>query len=184
MMDAFATLGLPRLAALDEEAVRSAYFEKAKQTPADGTEIHAAYDTLLAPEKRLKHLLELAAPAEAKQWRTVQMSEALMQHFMALGRVRPEAEALIDKRAKAQSALTRALLERQTYALRDSFEQIGFALDEQRTALLGTLPALDTQLKTDAADTTAWRALAEAQAHLSYLAKWQAQVRELLLKLM
>ena len=181
MFDAFHILGLPCQAALDEETVRTAYFAKARQAPADGTELNAAYETLLAPEKRLKHLMELAAPAEAKQWRTVPMSEALMQHFMALGRVRPEAEALVEKRVKAQSALSRALLERQTFAMRDSLETIGIELDAQRAELIKTLPALDAQLD---ADHRTWRPVAEAQAHLSYLAKWQTQIRELLLKLM
>lgn len=173
MMDAFATLSLPRSPSLDEESVRAAYFEKSKAADADHAALNAAYEQLLAPDKRLKHLIELAAPDEVKQWRTVPMREDLIQHFMALGQVRPEAEALIAKRAKSQTALTKALLERQTFALRDQLEQIGFALDERRHALEASLTTIDD-----------WQSLVEAQAHLAYLAKWQAQVRELLLKLM
>jgi len=172
-MDAFATLGLPRAAAVDEETVRAAYFAQSKAPGADHAALNAAHELLLAPDKRLKHLIDLAAPEEVKQWRTVAMSEDLMQHFMALGKVRPEAEALIDKRAKTQSALTKALLERQTFALRDQLEQIGFALDERKRALELSLSALED-----------WQALVEAQARFAYLGKWQAQVRELLLKLM
>ena len=172
-MDAFATLGLPRSPALAEEAVRAAYFEKSKAPDADHAALNAAYELLLAPDKRLKHLIDIAAPDEVKQWRTVAMSEDLMQHFMALGKVRPEAEALIEKRAKTQSALTKALLERQTFVLRDQLEQIGFSLDEKKQTLETALQGIDD-----------WQSLAEAQAHFAYLAKWQTQVRELLLKLM
>jgi len=172
-MDAFATLGLPRAAAVDEETVRAAYFAQSKAPGADHAALNAAHELLLAPDKRLKHLIDLAAPEEVKQWRKVAMSEDLMQHFLALGKVRPEAEALIEKRAKTQSALTKALLERQTFALRDQLEQIGFALDERKRALELALATIDD-----------WQALAEAQAHFAYLAKWQTQVRELLLKLM
>lgn len=174
-MDAFATLGLPRLAALDEEQVRVAYFEKSKAAEADHAALNEAYELLLAPEKRLKHLLDMNAPEDAKQWRTVAMSEDLMQHFMALGRVRPEAEALIEKRGRAQSALAKALLEKPTFALREGLEAIGMALEEKRRAMEAELPLVEAGN---------WRAVAETQARFSYLAKWQAQVRELLLKLM
>lgn len=175
MTDAFTILGLPPVAALTEEQVRAAYFEKSKAADADNASLNAAFELLLAPDKRLKHLIDLAAPPEAKQWRTVAMGEDLMDLFMALGKVRPQAEALVEKRQKAQSALGRALLEKQTFAVRDSLEQTGFALDQKRQDLEAELPGLGEH---------DWPRLAEAQARFTYLAKWQTQVRELLLKLM
>ena len=174
-MDAFAILDLPVSATLGAEQVRVAYFAKSKGAEADHAQLNAAYELLLAPEKRLKHLLDLGAPEEAKQWRTVAMSEDLMQLFMALGRVRPEAEALIEKRGKAQSALAKALLEKATFAVRESLEGIGTALDVRRSAMETTLSFTEP---------TDWQGVAQAQAKFSYLARWQAQVRELLLKLM
>lgn len=175
MTDAFTTLGLPPMASLSEEQVRAAYFEKSKIADADNAGLNEAFGRLLAPDKRLKHLIDIAGPPEAKQWRTVAMGEDLMELFMALGKVRPEAEALIDKRQKTQSALGLALLEKQTFAVRDSLEQTGFALDQKRQDLEAELPALGDH---------DWPRLAEAQARFTYLAKWQTQVRELLLKLM
>ena len=174
-MDAFATLDLPATASLGEEQVRAAYFEKSKAPDADHAQLNAAYELLLAPEKRLKHLIDLAAPEEAKQWRAVTMSEDMMQLFMALGRARPEAEALIDKRGKAQSALAKALLEKPTFAVRETLEEIGMALEERRVAMESSLPSIPAD---------DWLALVETQAKFAYLAKWQTQVRELLLKLM
>lgn len=175
MTDAFTTLELPQIAALTEEQVRAAYFAKSKMPEADNGALNAAFELLLAPDRRLKHLIEIAAPEDAKKWRAVAMSEEMMQLFMALGKARPEAEALIERRGKAQSALSKALLEGQTFARRDELEQIGMALDEKRRELDAELPELDGR---------DWRRLAEAQARFAYLAKWQAQVRELLLKLM
>ncbi len=172
MTDAFATLNLPHRATLTEEEVRAAYFSLSKSEGADHAELNAAYETLLAPEKRLRHLLDLDAPND-RQWKTVTMPEDMMETFMALGRLRPEAEALIEKRAKGQSALSKALLEPQTFALRDQIETVGTALDERRTALESTL-----------VDEMTWESISAAQARFAYLGKWQTQVRELLLKLM
>ncbi len=173
-MNAFEVLGLPQQASLCEEAVRTAYFEKSKSADADRSELNAAFELLLAPDKRLRHLIDLAAPDDAKQWRTVTMSDDLMSLFMTLGKARPGAEALIEKRSKAQTALSKALLEGQTFNLRETLEEIGTALDAKRTELESSLTTIEGD----------WQALAAAQARFAYLAKWQAQVRELLLKLM
>lgn len=173
-MNAFDVLGLPHRAALGEDEVRSAYFEKSKSAEADRSELNAAFELLLAPDKRLRHLIDLAAPDDAKQWRAVTMSEDLMSLFMALGKARPDAEALIDKRSKAQTALSKALLEGQTFSTRETLEEIGTALDAKRTELESSLVTIEGD----------WQGLAAAQARFAYLAKWQAQVRELLLKLM
>jgi curved DNA-binding protein CbpA len=173
-MNAFDVLGLPQQAALSEEEVRAAYFEKSKSADADRSELNAAFELLLAPEKRLRHLIDLAAPDDAKQWRTVTMSDDLMSLFMALGKARPDAEDLIEKRIKAQTALSKALLEGQTFSMRETLEEIGTALDAKRNELESSLASVEDD----------WQGLAAAQARFAYLAKWQAQVRELLLKLM
>lgn len=174
-MNAFEVLGLPQRSTLSEDEVRAAYFERSKAASADRAELNAAFELLLAPDKRLRHLLDIAAPDDARQWRTVSMSEDLMTLFMSLGKARPEAEALIEKRSKAASALSKALLERQTFAMRETLEEIGTALEAKREELGSSL----TQINADD-----WIAIAAAQARFAYLAKWQAQVRELLLKLM
>ena len=174
-MNAFEVLGLEMRPSLSEETVRAAYFEKSKAPGSDLATLNAAYELLLAPDKRLKHFIELAAPADARQWRAVTMSEDLMAIFMALGKARPEAEALIERRGKTQSALSKALLEKQTFLIRETLEEIGTTLDAKRIDLESSVAGL-------AADD--WKQLTEAQARFAYLAKWQTQVRELLLKLM
>jgi hypothetical protein len=173
MIDAFATLQLPRKATLTEDEVRAAYFALSKADGADHAELNAAYELLLAPEKRLRHLLDLSTEQPKREWQAVTLPEELMETFMALGRLRPEAEALIEKRSKAQSALSKALLEPPTFALRDQLEVIGTALDEKRKGLESALNERMT-----------WQDMSDVQARFSYVAKWQMQVRELLLRLM
>ena len=81
MVDCFAIFGLTRAASLNEEALRNAYTNASKAAHPDhggsedlASKVNAAYETLRAPENRLKHLLELAAPDEAKRWRTVPLT--------------------------------------------------------------------------------------------------------------
>lgn len=180
-MDAFATLGMPRRSAVTEEQVRAAYFAAAKVADADQAALNAAFELLLMPDKRLKHLLEIAGPPEAAKWRTVTMGEGMMALFSSIGQVRPSAEALIEKRTRATSALSKALTERQAFALADEVESIGLSLEEARRALEADLPALDEALSQEG--DAPWIRLAEVQAHFAYLAKWQAQVREMLMRL-
>ena len=67
MRDCFELLGLPRRALLDESKLQVAWHQKSREAHPDhpggssalAAEVNAAYETLLAPEKRLKHLLEL-----------------------------------------------------------------------------------------------------------------------------
>lgn len=180
-MDAFATLGLPRLAGLPDADITSAYFAASKAANVDPGLLNAAHELLKAPEKRIAHLIELTGPADAKQWRTVQLSDDLMQLFMAIGRLRPAAEALIEKRARAQSALVRATTERPVLLAVEEATRIAAALSEAHEALLKSLPSLDEAVTSGRPDV--WRALVEAQTKFAYLAKWQAQVRELLARL-
>src|SRR5688572_14192364 len=92
-VDFFAVLGLPRAAALDEQRLHRAYTERSRTAHPDhggsealAAQLNAAYEVLRSPEKRLKHLLELAAPPEAKAWRTVPLDESMMSLFSELGK--------------------------------------------------------------------------------------------------
>jgi hypothetical protein len=171
-MNAFELLGITPQAAIDEATLKQAYFTIAK-TARDNAELHAAYQTLLYPEKRLKHLLEITAPPNASNWRTVPIQEELMQLFLLLGKESKTAETLITKKSNTSSALGRALLEKQLLAQRDALEGIGFQLEDHKQSLVTKLHLLEGE----------WQSLAMIQAQLSYISKWQTQVAELLLKL-
>ena len=184
--DHFATLGLPRVAALDPERIQDAYLAKSKEAHPDqtggGTEastaVNEARSTLVSPEKRLKHLLELH---DQSAWKAVPMDETFMTVFANLGTALPQAHAFAEKASRSQTALTRALLASEEMQLRESLEAIGDNIADLRDHLLSTLPSLDQRLASH--DSTVWETLHAVQARLSYTARWQAQVREALLKL-
>lgn len=186
MSNAFALLGLPRVAALDAEALQQAWLAASRSAHPDqpggdaarAAEINAAYETLQAPEKRLKHLLDL----QQVPWRAVPIDDAMMALFSQLGPALQNVAAFLKRRESATSALAKALLAPEEMRLREQLEALGTTLDTERTTLLETLPALDARLT--AGDTTAPADLQILQARLAYFGKWQAQVREALLSLM
>lgn len=188
-VDSFAVLGLPRMAALDEQTLQRAYTMHSRAAHPDhgGDEAHAAqvnaaYETLRPSEKRLKHLLEIAGPEEAKAWRTVPLDEAMMSLFSELGKAMDATAKFLERKNKAASAIAKALLTSEELQHRETLERIGFELEERKGDIETQLPALDAALARD--DAGAWKQLAAMQARFAYLAKWQAQVRERLLALM
>lgn len=189
MVDCFSLLSLPRAATLDDEVLHRAFTELSRTAHPDhgGTEamaarVNAAYETLRSPDRRLKHLLELAGPPEAKAWRAVPLDETMMSLFSGLGRVMDATTKFLERKAKATSALAKALLAAEELQHRDTLEHIGFEIAGRIAAMEAQLPSLDVALVSD--DTEAWQHLAIMQARFAYLAKWQAQVRERLLALM
>ncbi|MBE2285143.1 MAG: hypothetical protein IAE77_16910 [Prosthecobacter sp.] len=186
MPNAFALLGLPRVAALSEAALQQAWLEASRAAHPDrpggdaaqAAEINAAYETLQTPEKRLKHLLEL----HEVPWRAIPIDEAMMRLFSQLGPVLQNVTTFLKRRQNAASALAKALLAPEEMRLREQLEALGTTLDAEREALLEKLPALDTRLTSG--DTATLNDLQILQARLAYLGKWQAQVREALLSLM
>lgn len=189
MVDSFALLGLPRTAALLESSLHQAYTEHSRIAHPDhgGTEalaaqVNAAYDTLRHPEKRLKHLLEIAGPAEARAWRTVPLDDTMMSLFAELGKTLDVTGKFLERKSKTTSALARALLTNEELLHRDVLETLGFQIEKLRGDMEAQLSALDAALSKSAPD--AWKQLATFQARFAYLAKWQTQVRERLLALM
>lgn len=189
MTDAFAILGVPCRAALDDEALRRAYAERSRAAHPDhgGSEqtaarINAAYETLRAPDKRLKHLMELRAAEDAGKWRTVPMDDALMALFSELGKALEASAGFVERKSKAGTALARALLADEEIRHRESLERIGFEIEKHRARTEAALPGVDVALQ--ARDPLAWKEIGLFQAKFAYLAKWQAQVRERLLSLM
>jgi curved DNA-binding protein CbpA len=189
MDDCFAIFGLPRTAAIDEEILHRAYVECSKAahpdhggSDAQAAQTNAAYETLRVPERRLKHLLELAAPEDAKAWRTVPMDDNMMGLFSKLGKALEVSGKFLERKAKAQSALAKALLANEEMREREALEGIGFEIEKIRKEMESRLPMLDTSLLSGERDT--WKEVAVMQARFAYLARWQTQVRERLLALM
>lgn len=186
MSNAFALLGLPRVAALDPDTLQQAWLAASRrvhpdQTGGSATEaaaVNAARETLQSPEKRLKHLLEL----HHVPWRAIPIDAVMMDLFSRLGPVLQQISALLKKRQSAESALAKALLAPEEMRLREQLEELGAEVTAQSETLTATLPELDAHLSSG--DTSVLEELQVLQAKLAYLAKWQAQVREALLSLL
>lgn len=186
MPDAFTLLGMPRVAALDESALRQAWLEAGRATHPDlpggdaarSAEVNAAFETLQAPEKRLKHLLELYRVP----WRSVPIDEAMMALFSRLGAALQEVASFLKRKQSTTTALSRALLTSEEMRWRETLEHLIQEIEAGRAACLAALPELDTRLQTG--DETVLATLQAIQARLAYYARWQAQVRESLLALM
>jgi len=188
-MDAFKTLSLPRQAGLDDGTLQRAYAEQSRAAHPDhagseqlAAQVNEAYQILRAPDKRLKHLLEIAAPEDAKTWRTVPLDEEMMSVFMALGSALEASGKFLEKKGKAGSALAKALLTNEELMHRETLESLGYTLADLLKRLESRLPTLDEGLSQ--ADDTLWRELAALQARFAYVSKWQTQLRERLLALM
>jgi curved DNA-binding protein CbpA len=185
MPNAFALLGLPRVAALDSDALQKAWLEASRAAHPDqpggdaarAAEVNAAYETLQTPEKRLKHLLDL----HQVPWRAVPIDNTMMALFSQLGTALQNTTVFLKRRQSASSALAKALLFPEEMRLREQLEEIAATLEEKREGLLASLPALDTRLVSG--DTTSLHELQTLQARLAYLGKWQTQVWEALLSL-
>jgi len=189
MVDCFAIFGLTRAASLNEEALRNAYTNASKAAHPDhggsedlASKVNAAYETLRAPENRLKHLLELASPDEAKRWRTVPLDDEMMSLFSALGKALEISAKFIERKAGAQSAIAKALLANEEMQHRESLERMGFEIDQRTKEMEQQLPAFDAEIASE--KYSSWAKIAAMQAKFSYLARWQTQVRERLLFLM
>jgi curved DNA-binding protein CbpA len=188
-MDCFAVLGLPRAAVMVESALHRAYTEHSRLAHPDhggseaaASQVNAAFETLRSPEKRLKHLLELDGPEDAKAWRTVPLDDAMMSLFSGLGKAMEDTAKFLERKAKAGSALAKALLANEEMRHRETLERIGFEIEERREDMEAGLMALDATFANP--DLDGWKQLAAMQARFAYLARWQAQVRERLLALM
>lgn len=186
MPDAFTLLGMPRVAALDESALHQAWLEAGRATHPDlpggdsarSADVNAAFETLQAPEKRLKHLLEL----HQVPWRAVPIDENMMALFGRLGAALQEVAAFLKHKQAATTALSQALLAPREMRLREALELLAQEVETGRATCLAALPELDARLQ--AGDNTALEDLQAMQARLSYYARWQGQTRESLLALM
>ena len=185
MTDAFALLGLPPRAVLDDSVLQDAWREAARAAHPDqpggdaarAAELNAALDTLKSPVSRLKHLLEL----HQVPWRAVPLDAGLMNLFERLGPLLQRGITLLAKKQAAATALAKALLTREELQQREALEILGLEIAEAWTALEQSLPPLDARLT--AGDATVWTDLQACQARLAYLDKWRRQLREQLLAL-
>ena len=187
MPDHFATLAQPRRPWLDPEALRESFQRAAAQQHPDAAggdatrfaALNAAHTLLREPAARLRHLLELTAPARLGI--AAPIPPALSDLFMELAGLRRSFESFQQKESAAASPLRRALLAAEKFALRQILALALVRLGQAHETALAELRALDAAWDTRAP--AELENLAALQARFAFLAKWSAQLREAVFKL-
>jgi len=187
MPDHFAILAQPRRPWLDAEALKEAFHRATAQEHPDvaggsgenAAALNAAYAVLRNPAMRLRHLAELEWPGVTPPPSAI--PTALADFFGRIATLRQAGPALAKKEAAAQSPLARALLAGDRAVQRRDLQTVLGELEATEVAILADLRILDAEW--DQRDASTPARLAAVQQQFSFLAKWQAQLREDLFRL-
>lgn len=151
----------------------------------DSAETNAAYQCLLQPSTRLRHLLVLIAPGEVTKLKGGQIPDTYIDIFSRIANAVQGADQMIARKKGATSALAQALLAADEMEAREALEDAGALLADQRAAIESeNLPAIDALLASEQVDQSVIvEKISESYRALGFLDKWQAQVRAKLLEL-
>jgi hypothetical protein len=173
-LDCFKILQMPRQPWLDEADVRNRFHQLAADThpdvaageSGDFANLNHAWQTLRSPASRLRHFLELEHPGALSSAQfTVPKSPEL---FMQISELQQTARSTVAKLSEAKSPLTRALLEPQRLAVLRTLEQLEAGVADQIRAVHQVIQSPRASPE----------ALASALNELTFLEKWNAQLRE------
>ena len=184
MFDAFALFDLPRRPWLDAADLREDFHRRSASAHPDAggdtdtfARLNTAYRTLHDPAARLRHFLELEAPEALA--RPAQIPPELTALFMQIGMHRNELGAFWKKEARASNPLTRALLVPEKMELQANATRLAATIAEYLSQTLDDVRKLGAIWMAEKPATP----LAELLYALSFLGKWDHQLREDLLKL-
>jgi hypothetical protein len=169
-MDAFARLHLPRQLCFDEASLREAYRTASKRAEHESEQatVTAAYQLLRSPSSRLRHWLELRGfQGETRG----AIDGELVDWFGQIGAVIQDSDELLRRRDQCQSALARAMMEKEMQAGRVRIEQWQARLQEwlgRKTGLFGGIEEGHVGIA------EAWTCVRD----LGFIEKWQQQLRE------
>ena len=189
MEDFFALLGEQRRPWLDPEAVKDTFHRLSRTEhpdqptgeDADFARLNQAQATLRDPKLRLRHLLELDYP-EVKLSGPSGVPAGLADWFVSVHGLLRETDAVLAKKSAAPSALAKALLAREEFAVREKVEAILEQLDALHAAATADLQAFDARW-TDAHSSDAAALTHDFYQRFAYLTRWLEQLRERLFQL-
>ncbi len=177
--DHFAVLGIPRVALVDAEELKTRFHSLSTERHPDAsggdgaafTELNAAWQALREPAGCLRHFLELEHPDSLAA--AGETPPELAHLFMRIAAFRQAAQKFGAKYSTATSPLTKAVLEAERVAWRTRLDALSANVAARTEQSLATLRS----------DTTQPQQLATLLASLVFLAKWTAQLAELRLNL-
>jgi curved DNA-binding protein CbpA len=202
MTDYFALLEQPRRPWLEPEAVKQKFLSLSAEFHPDRVhnaeeqirraaqqhyaELNAAHNTLINPRERLRHLIELETgrkPADVQQ-----VPSELANFFFEIARTCREADAVLDDRAKAASALAKVQFFERS---QETIETLGAAqrrIGDRRKDLLNDLRNTDDEWRRHSRGESGKRQemllrLEQLYQHLSYFDRWSQQIQERVVEL-
>jgi DnaJ-domain-containing protein 1 len=177
MPDFFSLFNLPRRPSLDVDALKEEFHRQSAALHPDAggdaarfAQWNTAYQALREPAARLRHLLELEAPALLAA--SPQIPPAFGEHFMRSASVQQSAGTFLAKYRGVSSPLSRALLAGDAAAQTQRLDVVLGELEAAQTTALEELRALDDDWRDHLEE------VARLHAALSYLNKWTVQLRE------
>ena len=187
MTDLFALLGEPRRPALDPVRIKETFHRLSRTehpdqqaspsatTEADFAQLNLAQTTLRDPKTRLRHLLELEFPSLRLTGPST-VPPTLADLFAPTHALLRETDALLSRKTAAPSALSRALLAREEWTLRERAETTLANVESLHASALADLQAFDAAW--DACPPDAAARLHDLYQRFSYLGRWAEQLRE------
>jgi hypothetical protein len=183
MTDFFAVLRVPPRPWLDPDALKELYVrlsEVLHRQPGSQNELvllNRAFQVLNNPATRVEHLLSVTGAEPGAR----QIAPVMGELFGRVAGCLQESDRLLAEIWAQNSALARALRVQRVHALKADLDNLAHDLAAQEAQRLETLRELDQAWQQHPAD--ACEALAQVAVDLTFLQKWQGQIRERLLRM-
>jgi len=144
--------------------------------------LNEAYRVLSDPALRLRHFIAVQFPDYASPANSATPAD-FADLFMEIGRLQQQARQFRDREAATQSPLAKALLISEQTALRTRLESTLTTVTTRQSDLFATLQRFAQSHPPLTSDPTLPPQLAAIAARLTFLARWQAQLREAIFSL-
>ena len=183
MTDFFAVLRVPARPWLDPDALKEVYVRSSEALHRQAgsqdelVSVNRAFQVLNNPSTRVEHLLSVTGAEPG----TRQIAAVMGELFGRVAGCLQEADRLLAEVSVQSSALARALRAQRVHALKADLDDLAHDLAAQEAQRLETLQELDQAWQKHPADTR--EALAQVAVDLTFLQKWQGQIRERLLRM-
>jgi curved DNA-binding protein CbpA len=194
MRDYFAVLGIARRPWVEEEVIKSRFFELSGQAHPDRvvggdpqsrsdaektfSELNAAQLCLKNPRERLLHLLALEGYTDRSKGE--QVPAVAMEFFAPVGELNKRVDHFLAEKKKAASPIVKAGLFQEGLEWTIKIQDLQEELSRRMNALQEEIKRIDEQWETmnDDQRGAVFLRLSELAQSLGFLQKWRAQLQE------
>ncbi|NNE90404.1 MAG: hypothetical protein HKN23_02050 [Verrucomicrobiales bacterium] len=178
--NAFEILGLPVSLAIDPAEIESAWQGLSREAHPDNAgsgdsdraaEINRAREMLRTPGARLRHWLEIRGREIP---RNASLNDKLMTQFSEVGALLAETDTFLEKKKAATSAIAKAILAEEEFAVQKSVQEKMGDLKSQIDGIEARFPELEAD------EDEAVRGL----ERLRFVEKWNAQLQDRLVAIL